>query len=350
MLEVKIGNKIIGEGKPTFIIAEVGSNHDRKLKQAKMLVDVAKEAGVDAVKFQTFSAETLYSKKTPKLSELRVMGRSKEEETVYDVIKRIELPREWQAEIADYCKQVGITFLSTPYDERAVDGLDALNVPAFKVSSYDLTNLPFLNYIAKKGKPILLSTGTANLGEIEDALNVIRSIGNQRIILLHCVSQYPARFEDLNLRAIETMRRAFQVPIGFSDHTMRITASLVAVALGACIIERHFTLSRKLAGPDHPTALEPDELKMLVEEIRNAEKSLGSPVKHTTISEMENRRLARRSIHAKVDIPEGTTITKDMLIIKRPALGIQPKFLDIVIGRKAREEIKKDEWITWDMI
>lgn len=347
MKEFSVGNKKVGENYPVFIIAEAGSNHNRDLNQAKRLIDVAAATEVDAVKFQTYSAETLYSKKTPNPEYL---GGKMEQKTVWELIKEIELPREWQGELADHARSQGLIFMSTPFDYKAIDELEELNVPAYKIASFEIVDLPFLKAIAKTKKPIILSTGMASLGEIEEAMNNIREIGDFGIALLHCGINYPPPFKDLNLRSIQTLQQAFQVPVGYSDHTLSVSIPSVCVALGACIIEKHFTLDRTLKGPDHKFALQPDELKTMVKNIRETELALGSSMKLLSESEINLHKLARRSIIAGKKIPKGKIIEKSDLIIKRPGYGILPKFLDIVIGRTAKKDIDEDDIITWDLI
>ena len=340
----RIDNYSISNGEQTFIIAEAGANHNRDFGMAKKLIDVAADSKADAVKFQTYSAETLYSKKTPEFS-------YQKGQNVYDLIKSIELPREWQQELAEYADQRGIMFLSTPFDYAAVDELDEIGVPAFKFASFEIVDLELLKYAASKQKPMIISTGMANLGEIEDAISAIRSAGNNDIVLLHCNSLYPTPPEVVNLRAMKTMREAFKLPVGFSDHTLGIHISLAAVAMGAYVIEKHFTLDRNLPGPDHSFAIEPDELKEMVGYVREIEEAKGSGIKEKSKLEGEEQYLkARRSIHAKVDIPKGTKIIKDMLVVKRPGYGIKPKFMDVVVGRTARIDIEEEEWITWEMV
>ena len=341
--KVKIREKDIGNGERCFIIAEAGSNHNGSLEQAKELINVAAEDGANAVKFQIFKAESLYSKYTPEFSYLK--GKN-----TYELIKSIETPREWIKELAIHCKEKNIDFLASAFDFEAVDTLDKY-VPAFKIASFEVTDLELLKYAAEKGKPMIISTGMANLGEIEDAITTIKSVGNEDIILLHCNSLYPTPVEIVNLKAIETMKVAFKIPIGFSDHTIGIHIPIAAVAMGACVIEKHFTLDRTLPGPDHSFAIEPDELKEMVKCIRDVEKARGSGIKEKSDLESEEIYVkARRSIHAKIDIPKGAKITRDMLVIKRPGYGIKPKFIDVVIGREAKRDIKEDEWITWVMI
>ena len=350
MKPVRIGEHLVGPGQPAYIIAEAGANHDRDLAIAHRLIDVAADCGANAVKFQTYSAETLYSRFTPRLTEMDEFDRSPAGETPLELIKRIELPREWQGELRDHAVERGIDFLSTPFDLAAVEELADLGVKAFKIASYEITYYALLKAAAKHQRPLIISTGNSNLADVEMAIGAVHEENNDQVILLHCVSQYPARFEDLNLRAIQTLAQAFDVPVGFSDHTMDNTTAVLAVGLAACCFGKHFTLDSKRKGPDHPSALEPDELGEYVRAIRNAEKALGSPVKRVQPSEEENHRLARRSIHAAIDIPKGAVLTADMLVVKRPALGIHPMHEDIVVGRVARRDIRADEWITWEML
>ena len=342
-----IGSKKIGNDHPVFIIAEAGSNHNRNLLKAKRLIEVAAESEADAVKFQTYSAETLYSKKTPNPDYLN--GKM-EQKSVWQLIKDIELPREWQGELADYSRSHGLIFLSTPFDYDAIKELEELNILAYKIASFTIIDLPFLKEIAKTKKPVILSTGMASLGDIEDAINAIKAIEDVGIGLLHCAINYPPTFNDLNLRAIQTLKQAFQVPVGYSDHTMSITIPSVCVALGGNIIEKHFTLDRTLKGPDHSFALEPHELKEMIKNIRETEVSLGSPMKFMPNSEANLYKLARRSIIAKKNIPKGKIIEESDLIIKRPGYGIPPKFLNIIVGRIARKDIEEEEIITWDLV
>ena len=348
MRTMTIGHRKIGDGAPCFIIAEAGSNHNCDLATALRLIDVAVEAGADCVKFQTYTAETLYSRFAPRLTEME--GRSRAEETPFELIKRIELPWEWHERLVAHANAGGIIFLSTPFGHDAVDLLHRLGVPAFKIASYEIVDLPLLRRAARTGKPIILSTGNSSLADVEEAMATLQEAGATGVVLLHCVSQYPAKVEDVNLRAMVTLRQAFDVPVGFSDHTMDSVSSLGAVALGACVLEKHFTLDRSHPGPDHPVSLEPEELRRFVQDVRRLEAALGSPVKRVQVSEDENHRLGRRSLHARTRIPKGATITEEMLTVKRPGLGIKPVLLPVVVGRVARRDIEADEWITWDMI
>ncbi len=347
---MKIGQVEIGEGNPCFIIAEAGSNHNRDFNNALKLVDTAVAAGADAVKFQVFSAEAIYSKKTPMASYLKNEKLAKDGETLWDVIKRIEIPRQWTPDLLKYCREKNIMFLSTPFDLNAVDELEDAGVEAYKVASFEITHLPMLRKISATGKPIILSTGMASLEDIEVALDAVRSAGSSEVALLHCAIAYPPKFADINLRAMDTMKQAFQLPVGFSDHTMGHITDVAAVARGACIIEKHFTLSRNQEGPDHPFSLEPDELKAMVLAIRQTEELLGSPIKHHSEAEKELYRIARRSLVAACDIPAGTLITEEMIAVKRPGFGIPVRHMDIVIGRPARCNIEEDDILTWEMI
>jgi len=346
MLKVRVNRYTIGEKEPCFIIAEAGSNHDRKLGQAKKLIDIAAEAGADAVKFQTFTAEKLAVRTKADFTKIDFGGA----QSLFELYKKLELPRKWQQELFLYSREKGIMFLSTPFDNEAVDELDQLGVEAFKIASFEMIHLSFLKYIAQKGKPIILSTGTANLGEIEEALETIYKEGNRQVILLHCALNYPARFENVHLAAMDTMRQAFQVPVGYSDHTLGLTVPIAAVALGANVIEKHFTIDKNLPGPDHSFALNPKELKDLIRCVREAEAAIGLPYKRAAEDEAERRKRSRRSIFAKVFIPSGTIITDKMVTVLRPGIGLKPKYMEVLIGRKARKDIKAYEPITWDII
>lgn len=328
---------------PCFIIAEAGVNHNGNLNIAKQLIDVAKEAGVDAVKFQTFISEEVVSNDAPKAEYQKQTTDASESQL--DMIKKLELSEEDHKKLVIYAKQKNILFLSTPFDMKSADLLVELGVPLIKISSGEITNYPFLRHIARKNLPIILSTGMSTLEEVADAISVLKEAGCKDLILLHCTSNYPARVEDCNLLAMKTMMDAFGLPVGYSDHTPGIYVSIIAAALGACVIEKHFTLDKNLPGPDHKASLEPHELKEMIKGIRIIEKALGSPVKAPVQSEFEVRDVARRSIVARDDIPAGTVITENMLAFKRPGTGISPKFAGKLIGTKARYNMKKNDLI-----
>lgn len=347
MKKIKIGNKLIGEKEPCFIIAEAGVNHNGNFDLAKKLINVAKKAGVDAVKFQTFKSEEIVTLDASQ-AKYQVENTGKRE-SQYTMLKRLELSYSNFRELKEYCDKEKIIFLSTPHSCKEDVDLVAELSPAIKIGSGDLTNLSILKYIAGKNLPIILSTGMGNLEEIKEAVDVILSF-NQELILLHCTTNYPTPFNQVNLKAMLTMAKEFNLPVGYSDHTEGINVSLAAVALGARVIEKHFTLDKNLPGPDHKASLEPKELEEMVKAIRNTERALGNGIKGPTRSEKKVRRVVRKSVIAKVNIPEGTKITKNMLIIKRPGTGIKPKYVSKVIGRRAEKNIKKDELITWDII
>ena len=329
---IQLGDRWIGAGEPTFVIAEAGSNHDQKWDVAKQLIEVAAEAGADAVKFQVYTAEDLYSPGTPS----------------YEAIKTTELPWEWIPKLADCSHKCGLMFLASPFSRGAVDCLAEVNVPAYKWASSEAVNLPLLKYAASNHKPILLSTGMCDLADVHEAIEVIRSEGNMDVVLLQCTSLYPTEPQHVHLKVMDTLRSAFQLPVGFSDHTTDIVIPVAAVARGACVVEKHLTLNRQLPGPDHRYALEPAEFKRFVDGIRVTEKSLGSPVKTMLREEAE---LARRSaIRAARNIEAGEILTHDHLVLQRPAQGIRPRFQGAVIGRQTRKPITKDEAITWEKI
>jgi pseudaminic acid synthase len=343
---IKLNGRTVGEGNPCYIIGEIGSNHNRDFDTATKLIDAAKASGCDAVKFQSYTADGLYSIYTPRISQMD--GISAPEETPYELIKRVEMPVEWHPLLKKHCEKVGITFCSTPFDESMVDILESVDTPFYKVASFEITHYPMLARIAQTRKPVIVSTGNSGLEDIERAVNCLEKNGCDEYALLHCVSQYPAKHDDINLRCLDTLRKAFDCVVGFSDHTTDYISSALAIGLGASIIEKHITLDKTYYGPDHPFALEPDELRHLVESIRGTELILGSSVKKVLKSEEETHRIGRRSIIAAQDIKQGDTITADKLVIKRPALGLHPMYLDIVIGRTARTDIQKDRWLVWD--
>lgn len=334
----------IGDGEPCFVIAEIGSNHNHDMDLAKRLIAAAADAGVDAVKFQTFRAQDHYSKSAPGFSYLN-------DRNTFDLIKSLELDRTWHAPLKQFAESLDLVFLSSPCDHEAIDELDQLETRAFKVASFDLSDLELIRHMAHTGRPVILSTGMADWMDIQRAVDTCRQEHNEKIILLQCTSLYPAPAHLSNLNAMRVMREAFSVLTGYSDHTEGDQISLAAVALGACVVEKHFTLDRGLPGPDHPFAIEPGPLKRMVSRIREVESSIGDGAK---IGPREEERemfdKGRRSLHAKVRISKGTRITPEMLTIKRPGLGIQPHLADVIVGRVAQADIEEDQWITWQMI
>ena len=339
-------NKSLFFNNHCFIIAEAGVNHNGSLDLAYQLIDVAKDAGADAVKFQTFKAENVVSRLADKAEyQKKTTGSDKSQ---LEMIKKLEISFEDFIKLKEYCDEKGNMFLSTPFDYNSVDLLEGL-VPLYKIGSGEITNLPFLRYIAKKRKPTSLSTGMANLGEIEEAINTIRVVNSRaKISLLHCTTNYPTSYGEVNLKAMQTLANTFKLPVGYSDHTLGIEVSVAAVAMGAKIIEKHFTLDKKLPGPDHKASLEPGELKEMVKEIRNIEKALGSGIKKPNKSEIEIMKAARRSLITTRDIRAGEVIKESDITIKRPGTGIPPKFKEIIIGMKILKNVSKDEIIKWE--
>jgi N-acetylneuraminate synthase/N,N'-diacetyllegionaminate synthase len=336
-------------GNGVFIIAEAGVNHNGELEIAKKLVDAAVVAGADAVKFQTFVPEEVVTGSAEK-APYQKANVPRGQETQLDMIRRYALSKEDFCTLKAYCDRAGIMFLSTPFDYYSVDLLDELGVPLFKISSGELVNDRFLRYVAARGKPLIISTGMATLGEVEEALGVVQDAGAREITLLHCTSAYPTPYEEVNLRAMVTLRQAFGLPVGYSDHTAGTEVAVAAVALGACVIEKHFTLDRHMEGPDHKASLEPDELAVMARAIRNVEKAMGDGRKRPSPGELDVIPMTRRSLVAARDIAEGEMITEEKLTIKRPGTGIPPKMWCLVVGRRARVNIPADTILTWDMI
>lgn len=333
-----------------FVIAEIGSNHNGDLNEAHWLIEAAAEAGCDAAKFQTYSADTLYSRLAPRLTEMDSFQGDDGRMTPHELISGLEMPRDWHKELAAHCAELGIQFMSTPFDLAAVEEL-APFVTRHKIASYDLTNRPLLVACARAGKPLLLSTGHAYLGEIENALRWIADVDPAlSVTLLHCTSQYPTKPQDVNLRALSTIAHAFQRPVGFSDHTLEINVPVAAVALGACVIEKHFTRDRSQSGPDHGFALEPDPMSTMVRAIREVEAALGDGIKAPRPAEAENRHLARRSIHLLRDVPANHVLSDEDVIMLRPGTGIPPAELDTVIGRPTRRALPAGTALTWEHI
>lgn len=311
----------MGQGSPVFIVAEAGINHNGDVKIAKNMIFNAKKAGADAIKFQTFEASDLCSVKSK----------------YFKIFKELELDESDFGELSDYAKSLNMIFFSTPFSTKAVDVLHRLRVPAHKIASGDLTNLPLIKYAAAKKKPIIISTGMANLNEVGDAVKTIQSAGNKNIIIMHSVSAYPTPPEDANLKVIHTLSKKFLLPIGYSDNGSNMLVPLVSVALGARIIEKHFTINKKMKGPDHKLSSDSKEFSELIKKIRLLERMLGNGIKKCQQSEMKNRIYARRSITANMNIEKGTKITKTMIALKRPATGIEPKYFHTIIGKKLRE-------------
>lgn len=329
---------VIG-GERVYVIAEAGVNHNGDLDRALEMVAVAAEAGADAVKFQTFSADRLVTASAPKAAyQTAETGEGSQK----DMLQSLELSPDDHESLIAACRECGIAFLSTPFEEQSADLLESLDVPAFKIPSGEITNLPFLRHVAAKQRPMLVSTGMADMTEVAAAVETILATGNGRFALLHCLSQYPADPAEANLRAMATMAQAFGCPVGYSDHTPGATVAIAAVALGAALIEKHFTLDRNLPGPDHKASLEPAALNSLIADIRTVSAAMGDGRKRRQASEEDTARVARKSLVAARDIPAGSRIEAGMLVARRPGTGISPAEMDQVIGRTAARAISRD--------
>ncbi len=340
--EILIEKKTIGPCSGVFVIAEVGINHDGNVSRAHKLIDAAADSGSDAVKFQTFRADRLM---VPIRERLVQQGEGTE--SAFEMFRRMELSWEDHENLKKHANDRGISFLSTPFDEESADFLDRLGVPAFKIASSDITHTPLLKHVAAKGKPILLSTGMSYLNEVADALWTLKSAGAKEILLMHCVSLYPAPVDSVNLRAILTLRNQFDLLVGYSDHSQGINVPLAAAVLGAVALEKHFTLDKSAAGPDHKVSMDPQDLRCLIQSLREIESALGDGRKRPTPEEAKTRIFSRRSIVATVDIHTQEMVAPWMLSCKRPGGGIEPKEFERVIGMRARHNISRDAMVRW---
>ena len=330
--------------KKVFIIAEAGDNHNGDYDTALKLVDKAVEAGADCVKFQTFVTERVISKLAEKADYQKESTGTGESQ--YEMVKKLELSFEQFRQIKKYCEQKKIMFLSTPFDLESIDFLQEIDIPFWKIPSGEITNLPYLEKIAHTGKDIIMSTGMCTIEEIQKAIDILKKNGAGKMTLLHCNTEYPTPYEDVNLRAMKTMAETFGVEVGYSDHTKGIEVPIAAAAMGAVVIEKHFTLDKNMPGPDHKASLEPDELKQMIQSVRNIEKALGSSEKKPSTSEIKNIDIARKSIVAKKAIKKGEELTEDNLDIKRPGNGISPMYWYDLLGTKAVKDFSEDELIT----
>lgn len=339
--KIKIGNKEVGFNKPVFVIAEAGVNHNGSIGLALKLVDVAKKSGADAVKFETFKAEQV-ALASAHMAAYQIKNIGKTESQVA-MLKKLELDEKFYKPIMAHCKKIGIMFLSTPHGGfESVDLLENLGVTAFKFGSGDLTNLPVLEYAAKIDKPMIISTGMATAGEVKKAVDCIRKTGNNKIILLHCTTEYPCPPENVNLRAMAALKEKFGALVGYSDHTLGINVSIMAATLGAVLIEKHMTLDKNMHGPDHKASVEPEELRQMIPAIKNISAILGSPVKKPTPEELSLRSIARKSVVSLRNIKRGELFTAENIGIKRPGTGLRPEFYFKIIGAVAKKTIKAD--------
>jgi pseudaminic acid synthase len=346
--QIEIHGRSVGSGKPVYVVAEISANHRQRFDEAVKLVEAARKAGADAVKLQTYTPDTLtIASDRP---EFRISGGTPwDGKTLYDLYSEAYMPWEWQPKLKKVADDLGIDLFSTPYDKTAVDFLERMGVPAYKVASFEIVDIPLIEYIASRGKPLIISTGMATLAEVDEAVQAARKAGATQIALLKCTSAYPAPPEEMNLRTIPDLVKRFGVPVGLSDHTLGIAVPVAAVALGACIVEKHFTLSRSVPGPDSAFSLEPQEFKVMVEAIRTAEKALGRV--SYEVSEQEARsRVFRRSLFVVKDIKEGEMFTEENVRSIRPGHGLHPRHLKEVLGRRAARDIERGTPLDRDLI
>jgi N,N'-diacetyllegionaminate synthase len=341
-----VAGRTIGDAAPVFVVAEAGVNHNGDMALARRLVDAAADMGADAVKFQTFSTDALVSRAAPKAGyQVETTGAA---ESQRDMLAGLELSLDAHGELQQRSAKRGIIFFSAPFDPKSADLLEALGVPLFKIPSGEITNLPLLRHVAAKGRPVILSTGMSTLAEVEVAVAAIRAAGDPPLAILHCVSAYPAPAGETNLRAMDTLRERFGVPVGLSDHTLGIEVALAAVARGASIVEKHLTLDKTLPGPDHRASLDPGEFTALVRAIRSVESALGDGEKRPMASETDTRRVARKSLVAARAIRAGERLTAELVAIKRPGTGIPPADLERALGRVVKRALAADQVIGWE--
>ena len=346
---IRIGSHMIGPDYPTYFIAEIGGNFDGSLDKAKRLIDAAKEAGADCAKFQTFTAETIVSEGG--FSKMTLHGvHGSWGRTVSEVFRDVEFPMEWHQEIADYCKSVGMDFSTSPYFKEAVDLCADMNLPFIKIGSGEITWLEMIEYTAKKGLPIMLATGDATMAEIDEAVRTIEATGNKNLVLMQCITNYPSKIDSANVNVLKTYQDAFGCLTGYSDHSPGHVVALASVVLGGCVIEKHFTLDKTDKGPDHPHSMEPDEFKFMVDSIREVERAMGSTRKEVVEEESETVFVQRRCLYAKNELKRGQIITEEDIDVLRPALGIPPKYKNVVIGKTVNKDIPARDPIFWEDI
>jgi len=349
-MEFNIHDKKIGGKHPLFFIAEAGVNHNGSTTMGKQLIDIALEAGADAVKFQTFKTKNIITRKAPKSTYHIETTGDDNDQSWFNLLKTQEMSKKMHVDLINYCNNQGIIFLSTPYDEESADLLEELKVPAYKIASTDTSNIPLLKYIAKKGTPMILSSAMATMEEVELAVRTVRSEGLNEIAMMQCTGNYPAKLSDTNLRVMQTYKEKLNCIVGYSDHTLDLINPVAATAMGAKVYEKHFTIDRSLPGPDHRMALERGELKQTIKAIRDTESALGNPLKQVLDSEKENRSKLRKSIVAQLNINKDDIITMDMISFKRPGHGIQPVEVNSVIGKKAITNISEGTVLLFEML
>ncbi len=347
-MSIKIGDFTVDNHSKTFIIAELSANHGHDINIAKKTIKAAKESGADAIKVQTYTADTLTINCDNEYFKLD-SGTIWDGRTLYDLYSEAYTPWEWQKELMEYAKSIGLLFFSTPFDKTAVDFLEELEVPVYKVASFEIMDIPLIEYIASKGKPMIMSTGVASLSDIEEAVDACKRMGNNQIILLKCTSAYPAKSEDANLNTIPNLKDTFGVEAGVSDHTLGITVPVVSIALGAKVIEKHFILDKSIGGPDSSFSLEPHEFKQMVNSVRDAEKALGK-VDYSMNEKKKNSRILGRSLFVVKDIKAGEAFTEENVRSIRPSNGLAPKYYDSIIGKTAIKNIDRGTPLEWKHI
>lgn len=344
---IRIDGRLISPGLPSYIVAEVSANHNQCFERAVETIKAAKEAGADAVKLQTYTPDTMTIRSDNEY--FKIKGTLWDKRTLYDLYSEAYTPWEWHSRLKEVAEELGLQLFSTPFDISAVDFLEELGVPAYKVASFEIVDLPLLRRIGRTGKPVILSTGMATLAEIDEAVRTLREAGATQIALLKCTSAYPSPPEDMNLRTIPHLREAFGVPVGLSDHTLGIAVPVAAATLGACIIEKHFTLSRADGGPDSAFSLEPKEFRAMVEAVRTVERALGAVRYGPTEHESESLPF-RRSLFVVKDVKAGEPFTEDNVRSIRPAYGLHPRYLDVVLGRRASRDIPAGTPLSWELV
>jgi len=347
-MEINITNKKIGDGHPVFIIAELSANHLQKFDLAVETIKAIKEAGADAVKLQTYTPDTITIDSDNEYFQIK-QGTLWDGKTLYQLYQEAYTPWEWQPKLKEIAESLGLICFSSPFDKTAVDFLEKMNVPAYKIASFEITDMPLIEYVASKGKPVIISTGIATLNDIEEAVNACKRVGNDQIALLKCTSAYPTPLEAVNLKTIPHLAETFKTIVGLSDHTMGISVPIAAVSLGAKIIEKHFIIDRKLGGPDAAFSLEPEEFKAMVIAVREVEKALGE-VSYKLTEKMKKSKEFSRSLFVVKDIKRGETLTEENVRSIRPGFGLLPKYLNGILGKKSKKDIKKGTPLTWDLI
>ena len=347
-MEIKIGNKSIGNGRHIFIIAELSANHLHSFDLAVKTIMAIKEVGADAVKLQTYTADTITIDSEKEYFRIK-QGTPWDGNTLYKLYQEAYTPWEWQPELKKIAEDLGLLCFSSPFDKTSVDFLEKMNVPAYKVASFEITDIPLIEYIASKGKPVIISTGIAKLADIEEAVNACKRMENEQIALLKCTSAYPSPLEDVNLNTIPNLKDTFKTVVGLSDHTLGIAVPVVAVALGAKIIEKHFILDRSLGGPDAAFSLDPQEFKAMIEEVRRVEKALGE-VSYELTDQMKKSREFSRSLFIVEDVKKGETFTEKNVRSIRPGFGLHPRYIKDVLGKKAARTVSKGTPLNWNLI